>query len=393
MIGVRGRGNSLAQGFLSRGDCRIAYVCDVDRRTGESRAGQFAQRQGGKPPKFEQDFRKMLDDKSVDAVVIATPDHWHAPAAVWSCQASKDVYIEKPPTHNCWEGRQMIAAARKYKRVVQVGIQNRSAPYNMDMWNGPAPQHKYNATLHRHWHHLWRYSGGDMANDGVHQMDLARWLVGVDYPQWVCCGGGRFNSPGAPETPDTQIATFQFPELVMTFELTLYTPYMLKTDGGIRQSDMIPYWPLPRPGSRRKLRPVHPQPETTQRRHPGRPSQRAAGPLREHLLSPGRAETGDRPPDGEDRRRRSGHGAVQAELPRAVGNRGRRVREPVQRRTLIVGFGAPLNSPLQVRQSTGVLRYDWTFANWSPVPEREGIEPAPLPEREGRLNLHFAEVQ
>jgi len=285
MIGVRGRGGSLAGGFLSRGDCQIGYVCDVDSRTGQSRAEQFAAHQDGKRPKFEQDFRKMLEDKSVDAVVIATPDHWHAPATVWSCQAGKDVYVEKPPTHNCWEGQQMIKAARKYKRIVQVGTQNRSAPYNFaakkfiedgklgkihlcrvfnmkhqgnfamaadgdppegldwDMWNGPAPEHKYNRTLHRSWNHLWNYSGGDLANDGVHQVDLARWLVGVEVPKAVYSTGGRFNSEGAAQSPDTQIATYDFDNLVMTFELTLYTPYMLKTDGGIRESDMIPYWP------------------------------------------------------------------------------------------------------------------------------------------------------
>ncbi len=285
MIGVRGRGNSLAQGFISRGDCQITYVCDVDRKTGESRTKEFAGRQGGKMPKFEQDFRKMLEDKSVDAVVIATPDHWHAPATVWSCQAGKDVYVEKPPTQSCWEGQQMIKAARKYKRIVQVGTQNRSAPYNMaarkfiedgklgkihlcrifnmknwgnvpmaadsnppegldwDMWNGPAPEHKYNRTLHRYWNHLWRYSGGDICNDGIHQIDLARWLIGVEIPKAVYSTGGRFASTGAAETPDTQIVSYDFDDMIVTFELTLYTPYMLKTDGGIRQSDMIPYWP------------------------------------------------------------------------------------------------------------------------------------------------------
>jgi len=286
MIGVRGRGGSLANGFLSRDDCEITYVCDVDTKTGTGRAEEYANRQQGRKPKFEQDFRNMLDDKSVDAVVIATPDHWHAPAAVWSCQAGKDVYVEKPPTSNPWEGQQLVKAARKYDRIVQVGTQNRSAPYNMeakrfladgklgnihlcrvfnmksqgnftlppdsappegfdwDMWNGPAPERKYNSGIHNgHWHHLWNYSGGDAANDGVHQLDLARWLVGVDVPKSVYCSGGRFEGQGSAETPDTQIATYDFDDLVMTFEQTLYTPYMLKTDGQIRQSDMFPYWP------------------------------------------------------------------------------------------------------------------------------------------------------
>lgn len=286
MVGVRGRGNSLAAGFLERDDCVIGYVCDVETALFESRSKSYAERQGGRVPECVQDFRRALDDKSVDAMVVATPDHWHAPAAVWSCQARKDVYVEKPPTHNCWEGHKLVEAERKYKRIVQVGTQNRSAPYNMaakkyiedgklgdihlcrvfnmkaqgdftlppdsdtpagfdwDMWNGPAPERLYNERIrHGGWHHLWNYSGGDAANDGIHQLDLARWLVGVEVPKGVHCAGGRFNSQGDAETPDTQIATYQFDNLVMTFELTLYTPYMLKTDGELRASDMIPYWP------------------------------------------------------------------------------------------------------------------------------------------------------
>jgi predicted dehydrogenase len=285
MIGVRGRGNSLAQGFLDRDDCRLGYVCDVDRSTAEGRAAEYAKRQEIKP-QIALDFREALEDKSVDATIVATPDHWHAPAAVWSCQAGKDVYVEKPPTHNCWEGQKLIEAAEKYECIVQVGTQNRSAPYNMsarkyitdgklgrihlcrvfnmkqqgnfklaadsavpdgfnwDMWNGPAPERPYNSSIrYGNWHHLWNYSGGDAGNDGVHQLDLARWLIGVEVPGKVSCTGGRFDSEGAAETPDTQIASYTFDNLVMTFELTLYTPYMLKTDGEIRENDMYPYWP------------------------------------------------------------------------------------------------------------------------------------------------------
>lgn len=286
MVGVRGRGNHLAHGFLDRGDCEITYVCDVDTRTGTQRAAQFAERQDGRQPKFEQDFREMLTDPSVDAAVVATPDHWHTPAAVWSCLAGKDVYVEKPMSANAWEGTQLIKAARAKDRIVQVGTQNRSAPYNIeakkfitdgglgrihlvrvfnmkyqgnftlppdedppegfnwDMWNGPAPERRYNSKIRGGgWHHLWNYSGGDIANDGVHQLDLARWLVGVELPSAVHCTGGRFDSEGSAQTPDTQIATYDFDGLIMTFELTLYTPYMLKTDPGIRQSDIFPYWP------------------------------------------------------------------------------------------------------------------------------------------------------
>jgi predicted dehydrogenase len=233
-----------------------------------------------------QDFRKALDDKAVDAIVVATPDHWHCLAAIWGCQAGKDVYVEKPLSHSCWEGRKAVEAARKHKRIVQVGLQNRSAAYNWeakkyldegrlgkihlcrvfnqkgqndfpalpdaappktldwDMWNGPAPASRYNANYINCWHGFWRYSGGDMANDGVHQLDLARWLMGVELPKSVYCTGGCFNTKGADETPDTQVATFEFDNLVMTFEMTLYTPYMLKISPQIRQSLADhPYWP------------------------------------------------------------------------------------------------------------------------------------------------------
>jgi predicted dehydrogenase len=180
----------------------------------------------------------------------------------------------------------MVKAARKYGRIVQVGTQNRSAPYNMtarqyladgelgkvhfvrvlnqklwgnfpmrpdepvppgldwDMWNGPAPKHDYNPTLRYHWHHLWRYCIGDLGNDGAHQFDEARMIVGFDIPKQVYCSGGRFNTEGAAETPDTQMATFTYPDnLVVTLELTLYTPYMLKIDGVVREGDLFPYWP------------------------------------------------------------------------------------------------------------------------------------------------------
>ena len=114
---------------------------------------------------------------------------------------------------------------------------------NWDMWTGPAPESKYNENYHRGWNHFWRFSGGDIINDGVHQMDLARWLIGKTYPKSVYSTGGRYAEKGVFESPDTQVAVFQFDDLVLTFELTLYTPYMLKSDQALRDSDMYPYWP------------------------------------------------------------------------------------------------------------------------------------------------------
>jgi predicted dehydrogenase len=284
IVGCRGRGYQLMQDFLKRGDCEVGYICDVQSNLFESR-GATAESLQGRKPTCVQDFRRALDDSSVDAIIVATPDHWHAPATVWGCQAGKDVYVEKPASHSCWEGKKMVEAARKYECVVQVGTQNRSAPYNMeakkfieegglgrihlckvynmkmwgnpqwaapseapesldwDMWLGPADMRDYNATfVTSGWHHMWDFSGGDLANDGVHQVDLARWLVGVELPNKVHCSGSRFDSTGAADSPDTQIATLEYDDMLMTFEVTQYTPYMLKTDPVVRNTDMYPYW-------------------------------------------------------------------------------------------------------------------------------------------------------
>jgi predicted dehydrogenase len=284
IIGVRGRGQALATGFAERKDCEVAYLADVDTSVLASRAETVGKTQGS-APKTVQDFRRVLDDKSIDAVAIATPDHWHALATVWACQAGKHVYVEKPISHSVWEGRQMVNAARRYDRVVQVGTQCRSAPYLMkakqyldsgklgkihmcrvynqkewrnlkavpdsdapshldwNMWNGPAQEATFNFNLWEHWNHFWRYSGGDIINDGIHQLDLARWLIGKDYPTSIYSVGGRYAEPGCFETPDTQVVTYEYPDLLMTFELTLYTPYMLKSDPVLRDSDMFPFWP------------------------------------------------------------------------------------------------------------------------------------------------------
>lgn len=284
VVGLHGRGGYHAKKFAARADCEIAYLCDVDESLFPSCLKEVEQIQH-RAPKVSGDFRRALDDKSVDAIIVATPDHWHALATIWGCQAGKDVYVEKPVSHSPWEGRKMVEAARRYQRIVQVGTQNRSAPYNMrakeyidsgklgsihlvrvinqkswpnvpaapnreppaglnwDMWTGPAPASRYNEDFHRRWNHFWRFSGGDIINDGVHQMDLARWLIGKTYPESVYSTGGRFAEEGVFESPNTQVAVYKFDTLVLVFELTLYTPYMLKSDQELRDSDMFPYWP------------------------------------------------------------------------------------------------------------------------------------------------------
>lgn len=302
VVGVRGRGYCVGMGFAERPDCEVAYLADVDTSLFASqasagyarfvpqsmhvpRAESFGKAQGGKVPKCVQDFRRVLDDKSVDAIVVATPDHWHALATIWGCQAGKHVYVEKPASHSPWEGRKMVDAARKYNRVVQLGTQSRSAPYmikakeyidsgklgkihmcrvydqkqwrniravpdakvpaklDWNMWNGPAQQADYNHNYWEHWNHFWRYSGGDIINDSIHQLDLARWLTGKQYPKSVYSSGGRWAEEGIFETPDTQIAVYEFDDMLMTFEMTLYTPYMIMADQALRDGDIFPHWP------------------------------------------------------------------------------------------------------------------------------------------------------
>ncbi len=278
IVGIRGRGALHATGFAKRPDCRVTHLADPDSRLFGTPASagymrftrpdvaklprvEAVEKLQGKAPKPVEDLHRALDDRSVDAICVATPDHWHALATVWGCQAGKHVYVEKPISHTPWEGRKMVEAARKYKCVVQGGTQSRSAPYlhkakayidegklgeihmvrvydqkqwgnvpprpdeptppglNWDLWNGPAPEHPYNFNYWEHWNHYWRYSGGDIINDSIHQIDLARWLTGVDYPKSVYSTGGRWAEEGDFETPDTQAATYEFDKMLMLFEM------------------------------------------------------------------------------------------------------------------------------------------------------------------------------
>ena len=285
IIGLGGRGRGHSRGFALRDDCEIAYVCDVDTTRIGKHPGEIERIQG-KEPAAVTDMRRVFEDKDVDAVCIATCDHWHALATVWACQAGKDVYVEKPPSNNVWEGRKMVEAARKYGCVVQVGSQNRSAPYiraareyiesgavgdvpfvkvynlegggpfhcprdseapkglDYDMYLGPAPSRPFNeGHCHGGWKNYWAYGGGDLADDGIHQLDVGRFLMGDrPYPKAVHASGGNFAFDDDREVPDTQVVTYEYDDAVLTFELTQYAPYMAKTPGGIRASDQFPNW-------------------------------------------------------------------------------------------------------------------------------------------------------
>jgi len=284
VMGLGGRGTYLAEKFAERPDVEIAYLCDPNTRR-FARAREAVEEVQDTKPKLVQDFRKILDDRNVDALINATPDHWHGLGTIMACQAGKDVYVEKPLAHNVWEGRKMVEAARKYKRVVQVGMQSRSAPYvkkakdyiqsgnmgdvyivrvfNMmqhakqqdspsrpvpegfdyDLWCGPAPKLPYNPS--RRWLNQWEYSCGPIPGDAVHQLDLARYLTDdIPYPKTVVHAGGVHSLKDGRETPDTQLAMFEYGSLTLLMEAALWTPYMKKTPGNVRDSDRFPNWPF-----------------------------------------------------------------------------------------------------------------------------------------------------
>lgn len=268
IVGVGGRGGGHARGFPDVRDTEVAVVCDPDPERRNKAAKDVARKQKNKPRAIN-DFRQVFDDKSVDALVVATPDHWHGPATIWGCQAGKDVYVEKPCSHNFREARLMLAAARKYDRVVQHGTQSRSAVHvqdavefirsgglgriiqvkainsqrrdnighkadapvpdgvDYDLWLGPAPLRPFNPNrFHYNWHWMWDYGTGDLGNDGVHQLDIARWAIGEPaFPLAISCGGGKFFFDDDQQTPDTQTVVFEYEDKVLVYEMRLWTPY------------------------------------------------------------------------------------------------------------------------------------------------------------------------
>jgi predicted dehydrogenase len=267
VAGLNGRGGSHVGEYVKMPGVAITYLVDPDNRTFDKRIRQIAA-SGGRSPATVQDIRRVLDDKDVDVVSIATPNHWHALMTIWACQAGKDVYVEKPCSHNVQEGRTAVEAARHFNRIVQHGTQSRSdhdwalaaalirsgklgkllisralcykprgsigfqpnatPPPQVDfnLWLGPAPQQPYHANLvHYNWHWFWHFGNGDIGNQGVHQMDIARWLIpGPDsqsatYPTSVISVGGRFGYKDQGQTANTQVSVMKFRETLLIFEV------------------------------------------------------------------------------------------------------------------------------------------------------------------------------
>ncbi len=262
VIGVRGRGGSHIGAFAGRRDTEILYICDADSEIGNKRADEVSKRQSRKPT-FVEDIRQALEDPKVDIVSIATPNHWHALGAIWAIQHGKDVYLEKPVSHNVSEGRRIVQAARKYGKICQTGTQCRSNPgmidamqyvqqgkigelkvarglcykrrgsigpagsyappasVNYNLWLGPAQEKPVTRPqFHYDWHWQWDYGNGDLGNQGIHQMDLARWGLGINkLSNRVFSYGGRFGYEDAGETANTQVVVHDYGDKALVFEV------------------------------------------------------------------------------------------------------------------------------------------------------------------------------
>jgi|YelNatPaOPRAMG01_1025707.scaffolds.fasta_scaffold00043_7 predicted dehydrogenase len=261
LIGSGGRGRSLLDDFMRTGQVDIVAIADVDDEMLEKGLNKVESVQGKRPTGY-RDFRKILDRKDVDAVIVATPDHWHALPTIYACQAGKDVYVEKPLAKTIQEGRAMVNAARRYNRIVQVGTQQRSAEHfrkaveyvqsgklgkirmvrawayldwkgglgnppdgtppatvDYDFWLGPAPKRPFNpARFHFTFRWFWDYSGGLMTDWGAHMVDIAMWAMGED-PLGAMAIGGKYGYPDdIMETPDTQQSIIEFPSFSLLWE-------------------------------------------------------------------------------------------------------------------------------------------------------------------------------
>ncbi len=254
VLGVNGRGKDHIKGLMNQANVEVVTLCDPDSKISAERASQF-EKQYAKSVRTEQDLRRVLDDKEIDVVSVATPNHWHSLATIWACQAGKDVYVEKPGSHNIWEGRKMVEAAHKYNRIVQHGVQLRSSKaiqeaiahlrkgtigdvymarglvfrwrpdigvkpvepvpegLNYDLWLGPAAYRPFSRNhVHYNWHWTWEFGNGDVGNQGIHETDLCMWGLDVGLPEVITGMGGKFTFDDAKETPEVLTTLYHYPK-------------------------------------------------------------------------------------------------------------------------------------------------------------------------------------
>jgi predicted dehydrogenase len=274
VLGVNGRGKSHIKSLMNQKNVQVTTLCDPDMNLLKERQKNFKEAYG-KDVALEQDLRRVMDDPDIDVISIASPNHWHALTTIWACQAGKDVYVEKPGSHNIWEGRKMVEAANKYDRIVQHGVQLRSSPavqeavqlmrdgyigrvymargivfrwrpsignqgispvpegIDYDLWTGPAQKQPFSRNLvHYNWHWNWDYGNGDVGNQGIHETDLCMWGLDVGLPTKITSMGGKFLWDDAKEVPEVLTSVYNYPEenKIIQFEVR---PWCTNREDGV----------------------------------------------------------------------------------------------------------------------------------------------------------------
>ena len=280
VLGVNGRGKSHISTLMSLDNVQVTTLCDPDMNVLKAREDEFKKKYN-KDLALEQDLRRVMDDKDIDVVTIASPNHWHALSVIWACQAGKDVFVEKPGSHNIWEGRKMVEAAHKYNRIVQHGVQLRSSPavneainlmrdgyigrvymarglvfrwrpsignkgfepvpdgLDYDLWTGPAQKRPFTRNLvHYNWHWHWDYGNGDVGNQGIHETDLCMWGLDVGFPTQITSMGGKFLWDDAKEVPEVLTSVYNYPDegKIIQFEVR---PWITNTEEGVEVGNIF----------------------------------------------------------------------------------------------------------------------------------------------------------
>lgn len=280
VLGVNGRGMTHVQSLMAQNNVDVKILCDPDLNVLQKRQKEVREIYG-KEVQIEQDLRRVMDNKDIDVVTIASPNHWHALSVIWACQAGKDVYVEKPGSHNVWEGRKMVEAAQKYNRIVQHGVQLRSSPavkeaisliregyigrvymarglvfrwrgdignkgfssipegLDYDLWTGPAPKRPFSENLvHYNWHWHWDYGNGDVGNQGIHETDLCMWGLDVGLPTKITSMGGKFLWDDCKEVPEVLTSIYHYPDenKIIQFEVR---PWCTNTEDGVKVGNIF----------------------------------------------------------------------------------------------------------------------------------------------------------